>query len=428
MKYTVFQLIEKIRTDLEGEYQNISLEGEISNLSHSASGHWYFNLSDKDASIKCAIFKMDALRVPLLRQVKNGDKVEVFGKIGVYTKRGEFQLVAKKMIPSGQGDLLRKLEDLKVRLGKEGLFDPQFKKKIPTLPRRVGVITAEKGAALQDFLNIFERRSLWMDIVLSPALVQGELAPKSLVQALHRLISYDQSMPEDRKIDLIVITRGGGSIEDLWAFNDEALAYEIYSCPIPVVSAVGHEVDYTICDFVADFRSETPSAAAEIISEGMVQLKHRIQSVQKALQGYGALSVMTMRHKIERISPLNVLSLIKEKQYRSIKRIDRVKLSLVNAYFFRFPEHYRQLDYLWERLIHFMSTRHNTLWSRLESLHSLMHALGPSHILNRGYAIISADNGHIIQSADNFDEICSETKLSIQFHDGIRHVKKENAT
>ena len=427
MKYTVFQLIEKIRVDLEGEYQNISLEGEVSNLSYSASGHWYFNLSDKDASIKCAIFKMDALHVPYLKQLKNGDKVEAFGKIGVYTKRGEFQLIAKKIIPAGQGDLLRKLEELKQRLSKEGLFDSQFKKPIPKLPRRIGVITAEKAAALQDFLNIFERRSLWMDIVLSPALVQGDLAPRSIVQALHRLIAYDQQSEPDKKLDLIVITRGDGSIEDLWAFNDEALAYEIFSCPIPIVSAVGHEVDYTICDFVADLRCETPSAAAEVITEGMVRIKQRIQYVQKALQGYGSLSLMTMRHKIARLSPLNVLSLVKELQHLSTLRIDKAKMSLSSAHFFRFPEYYRQLDYLWERLYSSMISRHQQLMIKLDSLQNLMNALGPNHILQRGYVIMSSDDGHIVDSAVNFDSKSAQSKLSIQFYDGKRAIKKENA-
>ncbi len=423
MKYRVCDLVEKIRSDLEGEYADISLEGEVSNLTYSSSGHWYFNLSDAIASIKCAIFKMDALRLPLLKQLKNGDKIEAWGKIGVYVKRGEFQLIARKIANAGQGDLLKRLEQLKARLAQEGLFDAIHKKKIPVLPRRVAVITAEKAAALQDFLNIYQRRALWMDIILSPALVQGETAPQSIIQALHRLIAYDQQQPSEKKIDLIVITRGGGSIEDLWAFNDEALAYELFHSPIPIVSAVGHEVDYTICDYVADLRCETPSAAAEVLTEGMVQLKRRLQHMQKSLSHFGDITILQMKNKVSKVSPRHFISLLKIRQHEHAKKLTAIDASLTSARFFRLPERYQNLDHCHERMFANLQTRLHHWTSKLESLNSLLVALDPNSILKRGYSLVYSSEGKLVDETKVFDQNASDL-FEIHFHDGARLVRR----
>ena len=273
---SVSEVIFNIKRLLEGEFRTVSVEGEISNLSHSSSGHWYLTLSDSDSSLSAAVFKMDALRNPLMKSLKNGDKVICSGSIGVYNKRGTFQLIVKRISPVGKGDLKEQFEMLKRKLAAEGLFDPQIKKEIPTLPNRIAVITAKGAAALQDFLNIIDRRTQWYDILLSPALVQGDAAPASLRKALFNVIKYSMDAPEDKKIDVIVFTRGGGSMEDLWAFNDEGLAWDIFNCPIPVISAVGHQVDTTICDMVSDLRCETPSAAAEVLSSAQAEIKETL--------------------------------------------------------------------------------------------------------------------------------------------------------
>lgn len=425
MRFTVQQIVERIRADLEDQFRDISIEGEISNLTSSSSGHWYFTLSDSEASIKCAIFKMDAMRLPMLRQLKNGDKVEAFGKIGVYVKRGEFQLIARKIVSAGEGDLQKKLEELKARLAKEGLFDQASKQPIPKLPRRIGVITAEKAAALQDFLNIYERRSLWMDILISPALVQGDAAPLSLVKALHRLIAYDQQAEEGKKLDLIVITRGGGSVEDLWAFNDEGLAYEIFNCPIPIISAVGHEVDFSICDYVADLRCETPSAAAEVLTEGMVQLKERMKRSRKSLHTYGQLTVLSMKERLLRATPRRILSLIMDKVHRSMNRLERMRGTILAPSFFRFSEHYQNLDYLVERMASSISSGLERKSLELEQLQALLSALGPNKILQRGYAIITSASGKVIDQTSSFDQLPDGESMSIRFKDGQRSIRKE---
>src|SRR5690606_12931867 len=217
------------------------------------------------------------MRNPLIRNLKNGDKIVVVGPISVYQKRGSFQLLAKRIFPAGEGQLKLQYERLKARLSQEGLFDIEKKKPIPKFPRRIAVITAEHGAALQDFLNVMERRSLWMDILIIPALVQGDGAPRSLLNALKKAESIEG-------VDVIVLTRGGGSIEDLWGFNDENLVRAIDNCTIPVISAVGHQVDFTLCDYVSDHRSETPTAAAEILSQPQTELNSRLVFCQSRIK------------------------------------------------------------------------------------------------------------------------------------------------
>src|SRR5665647_366517 len=267
---TVSDLLSSIKDVLENHFHEVMVQGEVSNLSPSTSGHWYFSLSDDKASISCALFKMDALRNPLIRSLKDGDKIIIFGPLSVYSKRGTFQILAKRIMPAGAGQLKLQFERLKAKLSAEGLFDLDIKKILPTFPQKIAVITAEHGAALQDFLNVIKRRSLWLDIIIIPALVQGDGAPRSLISALKKAQNLDG-------VDVVVLTRGGGSMEDLWAFNDEELVRTIAACPIPVVSAVGHQVDFTICDYVSDFRSETPTAAAETLSQPHTERKARLQ-------------------------------------------------------------------------------------------------------------------------------------------------------
>ena len=254
---TVGQLNLYIKSLLEGDSKlsYISIVGEISNFkAHFASGHMYFTLKDDTAALKCVMFKGNAMRLRFVP--KDGMKVVCSGRISVYERDGVYQLYAENMVPDGEGDLMAKLEEIKKKLLAEGLFDDSRKKPIPEFPKKVAVITSETGAAVRDIFNVLSRRYPLCDILLCPATVQGSEAPKSLISALEKVYKTDS--------DVIIIGRGGGSIEDLWCFNDETLARMIASSPIPVISAVGHETDFTICDFVADLRAPTPSAAAEL--------------------------------------------------------------------------------------------------------------------------------------------------------------------
>lgn len=263
--FTVSQLNLRARQLLEISFSNVRVQGEISNLSRPASGHWYFTLKDEHAQIRCAMFRS---RTQLLRfSPKEGDLVEVRGKISLYENRGDFQLIADGMQPAGEGALLLAFQQLKERLAQEGLFDSSRKRPLPKV-RKVGIITSPTGAAIHDMLTVLKRRDPSIEVLLYPSAVQGKDATATLVAAIERA-------NRDQLVDVLIVGRGGGSLEDLWCFNEEALARAMYHSTLPIISAVGHETDVTIADFVADMRAPTPSAAAELISQDAgTQLQH----------------------------------------------------------------------------------------------------------------------------------------------------------
>ena len=304
---TVSEAVLSVKNVLEKEIGHLLIQGEVTNLSSSGAGHYYFSLSDSDSILSAALFRMDAYRNPSLKNLKAGDKVVCYGRINVYPKKGTFQLIVNRINPVGKGELKEKFERLKMKLSREGLFDVDKKKPIPRFPKKIGLITSREGAAIQDFLKVYKRRSLWGHLIVSPALVQGEKAPLSLRKALEKLIRYDFSLPESERFDAIILTRGGGSLEDLWAFNDEALAWDIFNCPIPIISAVGHEVDFTISDFVSDFRCETPSTAAELLSEGQTQIKRQLMYFSKSLLSAIESKLINLKRKTEKASPSAIL-------------------------------------------------------------------------------------------------------------------------
>lgn len=253
---TVSQLNRQVKNLLEQGIARVWVEGEISNLARPASGHLYFSLKDDSAQVRAAFFRQRQ-RGPTI-SLKNGDKVLAFGRVSIYEARGDYQLIVEQVEAAGEGALMREFDKLKRKLAAEGLFDDGRKQSLPVVPRRIGVITSPSGAAIRDILTVLRRRFPSIPVVVYPAAVQGDAAPGELMAALAAAIRRDEC-------DVLVIGRGGGSLEDLWAFNDEALARAIADCPIPIVSAVGHEVDFTIADFVADLRAPTPSGAAELI-------------------------------------------------------------------------------------------------------------------------------------------------------------------
>ncbi len=253
---TVSQLNRQVKTLLERGVGRLWVEGEISNIARPASGHLYFRLKDESAQISAAFFR-NRQRGPT-HAFKNGDHVLAYGQVSLYEARGDYQLIVEQIEAAGEGVLQRRYEALKKKLAAEGLFDEDRKQAIPELPRRIGIITSPSGAAVRDVLSVLRRRFPAVPVVIYPAAVQGDAAPGELIAALQAAIRRDEC-------DVLILTRGGGSLEDLWAFNDEPLARAIAECPLPVVSAVGHEVDFTIADFVADVRAPTPSGAAELV-------------------------------------------------------------------------------------------------------------------------------------------------------------------
>ncbi len=268
---SVTQLTRMIRAILEEHFETVWVEGEISNLRVPSSGHFYFTLKDENSQIRAVMFKMQARYLRF--QPEDGLQVICWGRISVYEPRGEYQLMVDYMEPSGLGGLQLALEQLKKRLAAEGLFDPARKRPLPFLPKRVGVVTSPTGAAIQDILTVIRRRFPVMNVLLAPVAVQGEGAAQEIAEAIADLNRMDM-------VDVIIVGRGGGSIEDLWSFNEEVVARAIVASAIPVVSAVGHEIDYTIADFVADARAPTPSAAAELVVPSYRDLVTRLQELQ----------------------------------------------------------------------------------------------------------------------------------------------------
>ena len=244
---------------LEHNFSNVSVIGEISNLSRPSSGHIYFTLKDESGAIRCAMFKNQNIKLNF--SPENGDQCVLKGQVSIYAARGDYQLIVKNIEPAGTGNLMQEFEVLKKKLEQEGLFDQSKKKIIPSSPKHIAIVTSHSTAAFQDIISTVKRRAPNSQVSLSEAMVQGDAAHVSIINALSRIMNFNSNNP-DNLIDVVIVSRGGGSIEDLWCFNNEDLAREIFSYPIPVISGVGHEIDFTICDFVSDCRVPTPTASA----------------------------------------------------------------------------------------------------------------------------------------------------------------------
>jgi exodeoxyribonuclease VII large subunit len=421
----VSEIVGEIKSLLEHEFTNVSIEGEVTNLSLSSSGHWYFTLSDKDSSLSAALFKMDALRNPQLKSIKDGTKVIVAGDVNVYPKRGTFQVIVKRIVPVGVGDLKEQFEKLKRKLASEGLFDLENKKSIPLHPKRVAIITAQRGAALQDFINIYKRRSLWMDLLVIPTLVQGEDAPRSIRQSLHNVIQYSLNAASEKKIDLIVLARGGGSLEDLWAFNDEGLAYDIFNCPIPIVSAIGHEVDFSISDFVADLRCETPSAAAEVITQEQTLIKEKLINLKSKLLNQMKYFEGRLEFRLKKAHPHAILNLLLSRFSLLQKRLQRCDLKRRLNELTKIHEFYMELDEKVEQMKFIFKDKIQKLHFKLDKSQDVLKVLNPKNVMERGYTYIELEKGKVLSSAQNFDQLENKSKLLLHFHDGERLVVKE---
>ena len=271
---SVSEINRRAKSILEENFPFVWIQGEVSNFFSAASGHWYFSLKDESSEIRCAMFANKSHRITF--EPKDGDHLVLNGTLSIFEGRGQYQIIVEHIELAGEGALLKAFEELKKKLLTEGLFDDSHKKKLPSYPRSIAVVTSPDGAVIQDIINVLSRRSPFFNLTVVPTLVQGEKAAPLICEALNKASNLEN-------IDLIILARGGGSIEDLWAFNNEEVARAIVNCPIPLVSAVGHETDFTISDFVADIRAPTPSIAAEIISQPYSELKETLEGYQSYL-------------------------------------------------------------------------------------------------------------------------------------------------
>jgi exodeoxyribonuclease VII large subunit len=327
--FTVSELTSQIKEILEESFGGIWVEGEISNFRRPGSGHFYFTLKDEATQINVVMFR--SLNRDLRFEPKDGLSVMVFGRVSVYERRGEYQITIEHMEPKGIGALQLAYEQLKERLAREGLFDASHKKPIPLLPQRVGVITSPTGAAIRDILHVIHRRFSNLEVVLYPVQVQGEAAAGEIAGAIEEMNRWQRA-------EVLIVGRGGGSIEDLWAFNEERVARAIFASGIPVISAVGHETDYTIADFVADVRAPTPSAAAEIVISSKDQLRQRIDelagrmfsSMQLRLQRH-ATSLSILRGRLQSLTPQGMLRLQSQMLASLTSRLERGSQAIQQA-------------------------------------------------------------------------------------------------
>ena len=318
---SVSQLTRKIRNLIEYRVGEVWVEGEISNLRKQASGHQYFTLKDKGSQLSCVLFRGNAAKLKV--NLEDGQEIQLLGEVTVYEPRGNYQLIVRQPLLTALGALQAKFEALKNKLNEEGLFDPQTKLPIPTFPNIICIITSPTGAAIKDVLSVLKRRAPWVNIILYPVLVQGSSAAKEIADAIHNIENWSQE--GKIKIDTVLLTRGGGSLEDLWPFNEENTARAISSLSLPLVSAVGHEIDYTISDFTADMRAPTPSAAAELIVPDAQEIRNQLQSINRSLS-YRVSD--TLERWKERLDYLGTNTLINEPQRKLVNLDQSIDLKM----------------------------------------------------------------------------------------------------
>ena len=369
--YTVSQVNMYIKSLLDEipHIKNMYIKGEISNFKHYNRGHMYFTLKDSKSQLKCVMFSGDNYRLRF--EPENGMKVVCFGQVGVYERDGVYQLYVRDMQVDGVGDLTVAFEQLKAKLEAEGLFDESHRKPIQKYPRKVGVVTSNMGAAVEDIKNVISRRFPLCEIVICPTIVQGDLAAPDIVKSIKMLDSMEG-------IDTIIVGRGGGSIEDLWAFNTEEVARAVYACKTPVISAVGHETDTTICDFVADLRAPTPSAAAELAVPDIASEKQRIANLSNAL--YDVMSVDIERRQTK-------LDLIKNNS----------PLASVDAYFTALNDNVESIN---ARLLQSYKAIVTSADNKLVGTVRALNALSPLAVLSRGYSITKHDDKVVTSKSD----------------------------
>ena len=412
---TVSQLNTYIKSVFDQDYRlrNILVVGEISNFTEARSGHLYMTLKDDKSALKAVMFRGSAVRLKL--RPENGMKVIAFGSVSVYEAGGQYQMYLSDLQPDGLGSLNLAFEQLKEKLGKEGLFDPARKKPLPVYPKRIGVVTSPTAAAFQDICNVLRRRWPMAEVVLSPTLVQGLEAPAQIVRALQRL--------DGAGVDVILVARGGGSMEDLWSFNDETVARTVAACVTPVVSGVGHETDFTIIDFVSDLRAPTPSAAAELCTPDWYDESDRILAFNNHLRSTLQTRLNTERTRLQNLETSNVLrsfdSLVNEKRLKIDQLTDRMARNVSD----QVRREGMRLDRATITLDHAMTDRVNAERSRLAKASAKMEAFDPFAVLARGYSIAETDGGTLVKT---IGDVQQNDKLHVRVSDGTVHAVVES--
>ncbi|PFG54936.1 exodeoxyribonuclease VII large subunit [Marinobacter sp. LV10R520-4] len=412
---TVSELNHQARHLLETSFMQVWVEGELSGFSRPSSGHWYFSLKDRNCQIRCAMFRGANQRVR--PAPKEGELVRIRGKVTLYENRGDFQIIVEHLEPAGAGALQQAFEALKLKLFNEGLFSTERKKPIPALPRHIGVVTSPTGAAIHDILTVLARRCPGIPVTLYPTAVQGQAATADIVAAIGRAVAHNRA-------DVLIIGRGGGSLEDLWCFNEEAVARAIAACPIATVSAVGHEVDTTIADYVADFRAPTPSAAAEKISPDQSVWLRQLQASSERLQAAMGRKHVTLENRLQQLSAR--LKDPRRSLQEKAQRLDGLDVRLGRAMSQMTQRLHMRTDHLQQRLAMQSPNRQlasaservlrattglnlaiqQALKSRREQLDytaQTLNLVSPLATLGRGYAIVKDDQGKIVRHAGQLE-------------------------
>jgi exodeoxyribonuclease VII large subunit len=410
---SVSQLNRQVKRLLESHFEFVWVEGELSNFVQPGSGHWYFTLKDDAGQVRCAMFRNRNQRVRL--QPRNGQQIRLRARVSLYEGRGEFQLIVEHMEAAGAGALQQAFEQLKQRLQEEGLFAAERKQNLPVMPRHVGIITSPSGAAVRDIVTVFKRRFPLINLSIFPVAVQGEEAAPAIIAALAGANGFERKL--DPPLDALVLARGGGSIEDLWSFNDERVARAIANSRLPVVSAVGHEIDFTIADFVADARAATPSAAAELLSPQASELMNALRGLEITLQRN------VLRHLRDKGTQLRGLRRRLrhpgdrlQEQFQRLDELEQRLLKSARLGVFRRHQQLRVLlahlqrlspdntlaayglrvQHLQQRHQAAMTNRVTQLQQRLVQLGALLHSLSPLATLERGYALVTDSGGNLV--------------------------------
>ncbi len=434
--WTVSALNHEVKTLLERGIGRLWLEGEISNLSKPASGHWYFSLKDQSAQIRVAMFKSKNNRVAFT--AANGQQVLIKASVSLYEARGEFQVIAEHMEEAGTGKLMREFEALKAKLKTEGLFDTTFKQNIPRYPKKIGIITSPTGAAVKDALSVLKRRCPATEIIIYPCVVQGETAANSIIQALGHALTRNEC-------DVLLMIRGGGSIEDMWCFNDEPLAHLMYQSSIPIITGIGHEIDFTIADFVADFRAPTPSVAAESASIDNNELKQQLDYMSGQLHHLILSHLAQAKNKLQQ-KQQHLLALHPNQAIQAfVHRLALLKIQLKQSIEHKLHEHLQQIkslqqrlqhstpnkniseltsrnQYLYTQLIHLVQQHHQNAGQQFALKTHKLDTLSPLKTLSRGYALVSREQVAI----NSVKQTQINNDIAIQLKDGLITAKIKN--
>ena len=426
---------------LENNFSNVSVIGEISNLAKPSSGHIYFTLKDAEGAIRCAMFKSQNIKLNF--SPKDGDQCVLKGQVSIYAPRGDYQLIVKTIEPAGAGNLMQKFEVLKNKLEQEGLFNLDKKKEIPSSPKHIGIITSSTTAAFQDIISTVNRRAPNSQISLSEAIYQGDEAQISIINALNRIIRFNKEN-SGNEIDVVILSRGGGSIEDLWCFNNEELAREIFSFPIPTISGVGHEIDFTICDFVSDMRVPTPTASAELVTEFNFKLRDKILKYKKELRKniHNYLENLNQVVNLNKSKLKDPLTMLREKS----QHLDNLDLRIRQQKKLLISNNKNKLERLSDNLnnnnpiskLDLMHDKVNSLFNNLNrgisqkiqfnnnllaKLYKNIEILNPLSILDRGYAIVMNKKGEAIKSTK---KVAKGEKLKARLSDGLMDIEVLN--